>query len=1273
MGGGRLSSGSSAELTSKVSELELRLDRASVTAPVELKSYRVLRRVGAGGMGVVYEARDGRDHPVAIKILRGRGSRYLSRLKEEFRSVADVSHENLAAVYELAFEGADPYLAMEFVSGCDLTAHLQRAAFKAEQTLTTIERGLETLDGQDAALTATIDGSANVAPVRTLDLDALKSALVQLARGVHALHAAGRIHRDLKPSNVLVDKSGRVVVVDFGLACDRSDARDDSSLAGTPAYMAPEQARGEPALTASDWYAFGVILYELLTRRLPLTGTMSEVLLLKQRVVPPKPSTFAEGIPPELDALAMSLMAIDPNARPTGEDVLATLGSRVSLPPTHDTNEVFIGRAAELAELQGMFGETVRGGCRALWIHGASGIGKSALLEHFVEQVRAMEPETLLFSGRCYACETVPYKAFDGVVEQLSRELERRHALLVGEIPQRELQDLTSMFPALARVFGPHDSSTATAALSDTVHVSGGDLVRDPTACRASAFRGLKRILRVLGEYRPVLVAVDDLQWADIDSALLLRELLAAPDAPRLFFVGLYRTTEADSPFLREVFASLPQSVNPAASTIELAPLSSDEARSLAERWFGGTSASAIDFEAVAREAAGHPYFIEEYVRFTRRKPSTEPRHVSALDDVLLERVSELSRDARHLLAVVCVAGAGIPIGVAGEAAGLRSSVTPTLHHLTKSSLLRMSGPRDQDRVEAYHDRIRESVVNALDPSTRTDVHLSLAVTLEQQRADPELLAHHFIAGGKNERGAFYAVDAAHRSERALAFGHAANLYALALGAVSHSADERRKLSLRRADALVNAGRCGEAAPIYIEAARDAQPAEHIDLLRKAAEQLLVAGQVEDGLRVLERVLAELGVPTPRSTTQVMLRTSVALTQLAARHLLPLPLTPSSAEFTAEDASRLRACFTASRGISAYDLVRGVYFSVETLRLALLSPDVASQARSLAAVGSMLAYGGAPAMVKVGARLLDRAMELARSTGDVAVVANVDVHSGITRMTAGAWRDTLRILEPALATLSRCAGHAHERGYGEMTVIFALEAMGRLREVGWRADACLREGNATGNLYLRVQAHLYLALVSISEGRVDDALTHERVIEEWPPASRGFLFQHWLALKVALYRELYMRRPDSAMRRLDAAWGALSDSGLFSVQFLRVSSLSLRGLTLTHLAAVDRAARSRLLDRAVADADALEGDGSIARAAAATIRAAVLGQRGDIAAARAQRLRAHAIFTAQEMALHAAAIPGFEDDRALLLAREGVADIDRYSSLLAGCHTTQPS
>lgn len=237
--------------------------------------YELVRTLGRGGMGAVYEAFDPshREH-VALKMLHGQSPKHLNRLKQEFRSLIGISHPNLVTMHELCVSQQHAFFTMELVCGEDIVSYVRRGA----------------------------PHGASFQERR------LRSALVQLGEALRWLHAAGKLHRDLKPANVLVTAAGRVVLLDFGLAQDAH--AEQLEIAGTFPYAAPEQYRGR-ASASSDRYSFGCILYEALYSRPPAIG----------RCERPTPL-------PRLERLARDLLDPDPAARPEWDEILSVTTDR---------------------------------------------------------------------------------------------------------------------------------------------------------------------------------------------------------------------------------------------------------------------------------------------------------------------------------------------------------------------------------------------------------------------------------------------------------------------------------------------------------------------------------------------------------------------------------------------------------------------------------------------------------------------------------------------------------------------------------------------------------------------------------------------------------------------------------------------------------------------------------------------------------------------------------------------------------------------------------
>jgi serine/threonine-protein kinase len=243
--------------------------------------YRVLRRLGSGGMADVWLAEDAHlQRQVALKVLHSRylqDKQFVDRFQREAEHAAGLQHPNIVAVFDRGEDGAVNYIAMQFVQGPTLKE--------------LIDRGL----APDQA----------VALVR------------QVLEGARFAHRNGIVHRDLKPQNVIVDGEGKAIVTDFGIArAGVSEITQTGSVMGTPHYLSPEQAQGFDVTPVSDLYSIGVILYEALTGRVPFEGDSAVAVAMKQvSQVPQRPSSINPQISPALDGVVMRALEKDPGQR----------------------------------------------------------------------------------------------------------------------------------------------------------------------------------------------------------------------------------------------------------------------------------------------------------------------------------------------------------------------------------------------------------------------------------------------------------------------------------------------------------------------------------------------------------------------------------------------------------------------------------------------------------------------------------------------------------------------------------------------------------------------------------------------------------------------------------------------------------------------------------------------------------------------------------------------------------------------------------------------
>ncbi len=253
--------------------------------------FRIVAALGRGGMGEVYRAEDLRlRQPVALKFLPGShaaSAEYLEHLVQEVRLARQVAHPNVCRVYDFVDTGCEQFVTMEYVDGESLAALVRRVG--------------------------------RLSHARTIGL------AHQVVRGLAAVHERGVLHRDLKPDNVMVDGRGRARIMDFGVASlSRDRGRRAGMFKGTPAYVAPEQFLGAPPSSRTDVYSLGVLLYELVTGRLPFAARSLEELVRRMAdEAPPPPSALAPDVDPALEALVLRCLDKDPAARPISARAVA--------------------------------------------------------------------------------------------------------------------------------------------------------------------------------------------------------------------------------------------------------------------------------------------------------------------------------------------------------------------------------------------------------------------------------------------------------------------------------------------------------------------------------------------------------------------------------------------------------------------------------------------------------------------------------------------------------------------------------------------------------------------------------------------------------------------------------------------------------------------------------------------------------------------------------------------------------------------------------------
>lgn len=498
---------------------------SSIDPERALLHYRVISKIGQGGMGQVYKAEDTKlGRHVALKLLSDEATQDKTarhRLLKEAQSASALNHPNIVTIH--AIEEADglDFIVMEYVEGETLKAYIDRMG--------------------------------------ALPLTTLLEIGTQITDALGAAHAINLIHRDIKPANILITSTGQAKVADFGLAKTVRPITTEidfeaptlveltgaGTILGTVAYMSPEQTRGELLDLRSEIFSLGAVLYEAATGRVPFSGlSLLAIMHAIATIAPPFPSLLRPELPREFDLIIERALAKNKEQRyaSTSElgDALRSLRATTtgSWPASsiiyeadllEPVGQCFVGREPEMRKLQGLLREAVEGSGRVVFITGEPGIGKTSLSNGFLRSARKQYRGLLISRGRC----AEQY----GTGEAYLPFLDAMSALLKG--PGRE------RISAVMRTYAP---TWCVELPSAFVTSESFEKLQQETigATRERMMRELGDALGALATNSPIVLLLEDLHWADPSSVDLLHHLCQRIGSQRLLIAGTFRPEDIE-------------------------------------------------------------------------------------------------------------------------------------------------------------------------------------------------------------------------------------------------------------------------------------------------------------------------------------------------------------------------------------------------------------------------------------------------------------------------------------------------------------------------------------------------------------------------------------------------------------------------------------------------------------------------------------------------------------------------------------------------------
>jgi tetratricopeptide (TPR) repeat protein/predicted Ser/Thr protein kinase len=807
--------------------------------------YKILEKLGEGGMGVVYKAHDTRlDRIVALKFLPPRmssGEDHVQRFLQEARAAAKLHHPNICTVFALEDGDRQPFIVMEFVEG-------------------------RTLQQQIAA------GGGTPA-----DLSESTHIATQVGEALREAHRKGIIHRDIKPSNIMITPDHRAKVMDFGLARMNMIGRDltrTGTVLGTLHYMSPEQLQGFPVDQRSDIFSFGVVLYEMLTGKRPFDAEYQAALLyaiINQDPVSADdlnasvPRALAESVSrclskrpedryPSMDDLLRDLhfTSGDFTVRRTQADTTAL--PIQSVPPDADP---FVGRSEPLQRMRSRLEQAILGRGFTLFLTGEAGVGKSRLMRILATEARGKGMPVLW--GRClFREEGVPYHAF---VSAFKSGFDVSEPQLVRALSETAEAQGISFENRLAQLNSFFNIGRAEANLAN----------------KEQLWDSVLTALRVLAGKHPILVVIDDLQWADRTTTGLFAFLSRNITESRILLVGITRPGEWSSE--RDVSSSTLDNcvrqlrIESLADQIDIPRLSHDETLLLTRRLLDDRDVEKGIVDVVHRSTQGNPLFVTEVVNLLKaneaieydgtswkaRQPTLETAIPSKLRDGVLQRLSSLSREEHRVLEVASCDGEYFRSETVASCLNLdRLTLLTLLQSLEKNHhLIRHEARRYRFDCPLFRQVVYEEMLIELREEYHRMIGSWLARTYPDSEEHAPQIASHLLASGQQEEALVYLVRAAHRARELYATDEALRLYTQAQSILERQpkADNTLIMSVLEglADVLTSLGNISDANGLYarlLDRARTGRAyGAEARALYKLADTCRVLGMTEEAVK----------------------------------------------------------------------------------------------------------------------------------------------------------------------------------------------------------------------------------------------------------------------------------------------------------------------------------------------------------------------------------------------------------------------------------------
>jgi tetratricopeptide (TPR) repeat protein/tRNA A-37 threonylcarbamoyl transferase component Bud32 len=712
--------------------------------------YAVLKKLGEGGKGIVFKARDtALNRVVAIKMLKSAALTEEAhfRFTTEAQAVAKLNHPNIVSIYDIGKEDEKQFFVLEFIDGMNLRDLIETY------------------------------------PEGKCDLQTVLRMAIDICGALQYAHSQGVLHRDIKPENILITEGGTAKLMDFGLAkmLGKPSVTQEGIIVGTVAYVAPEMALGKGADARSDLYSFGAVLYESLAGKPPFPGEDPiKIIFGHVHDCPVSLARLNPKVPQALADCVMKLLEKEPEKRyQSAADLLVVLrevaegylrevlvpsgkpSAVVPSPRPSGVREVqLIDRVEEMTLLRGVVDRAVRGEGSLVFLYGEAGIGKTRLTRELGAYARLRGMQVLY--GRCPALFRM-----DGVPPYV----------LWNEVIKDYLETCTP--EQLYRVIGyyPAEVCKLVPEIKQKLGMIPQSLPISPEQERDRLFEAVSQFVTNISKETPLLVVLDDLQWTDQSSLLLLHYLARSVDKASLLLLGAYRDTDIDdrhplSPVLTEL--NRERLLQPVA----LKRMSLDEVSEMIRQILEQDDVPREFYELVYQRTRGNPFFAEEVIKSLKeeeviyREENRWKIKVSRIEfpktvkSVIKNRVSRLDDECQNVLTMASFVGNDFTfealLGITGIG---EDKLLELMERMLKTGLIKEKVSRGEDLYCFADIIVRDVVHEEVSHLRHKKLHAAVGTALEKvydRRIDERLgeLAYHFLEGGDKSRALDYFLKA---------------------------------------------------------------------------------------------------------------------------------------------------------------------------------------------------------------------------------------------------------------------------------------------------------------------------------------------------------------------------------------------------------------------------------------------------------------------------------------------------------------------------------